>query len=334
MDFLKQHSIRINKHDWQEEEWDTRIIGFFTKVVPKCMPKEYATKVITSVFQKNKANVKIPSFRLQNISLRTDRTSTRGFGLEVKAEDSRAITAAIKANVTPGSFVPFNLRAANEIAFKKGIENVHYVNNNTWSFIVHYVSEGTFFKLENRIKTEMSIEHIIYDPTNKTMTIITAKKDFDKARDFFKANIEAWSQSLDPEDTRQFGMIPEIAHLARDDLSRNSDSYTTNSINSILSFDIDEIVVKKASSKATITPTTTATTPSDLSEPVVNESHRSEINKLKEEIQSYKKALEMCTTKMEGFQAILETINGKVSQLPSAQLEPTEQVSQTRLIYF
>ena len=79
------------------------------------------------------------------------------------------------------------------------------------------------------------------------------------------------------------------------------------------------IVVKKASSKATITPTTTATTPSDLSEPVVNESHRSEINKLKEEIMSYKKALEMCTTKMEGFQAMLETINSKVSQLPSAQ---------------
>jgi hypothetical protein len=123
---------------------------------------------------------------------------------------------------------------------------------------------------------------------------------------------------LDPKDTRQFGTIPEIAHLARDDLSSNSDSYTANSIKSILNFDIDEIVVKKASSKATITPTTTSTTPSDLSEPEVNKSHRSEINKLKEETMSYKKALEMCTTKMEVFQAMLKTINSKVSQLPSA----------------
>ena len=149
-------SILLNKHDWQEEEWDTRVIGFVTKVIPKCMPKENATKVITSIFQKNKANLRISSFRLQNISLKTDRTMTRGFGLDVRAENSSAITAAINANFTAGSFVPFNLRATNEMAFKKGIENVHFIINNKWSFIVHYVSEATFFKFENRIKAEMS----------------------------------------------------------------------------------------------------------------------------------------------------------------------------------
>ena len=120
------------------------------------MPKEYATKVITSVFQKNKANVKIPSFRLQNISLRTDRTSTRGFGLEVKAEDSRAITAAIKANVKPGNFVPFHLRAANDIAFKKAVEYMNSKNETTWAFIVNYVSEGIFLNLKNKSRCRIT----------------------------------------------------------------------------------------------------------------------------------------------------------------------------------
>jgi hypothetical protein len=30
--------------------------------------------------------------------------------------------AAIKANVKPGNFLPFHLRAANDIAFKKAVE--------------------------------------------------------------------------------------------------------------------------------------------------------------------------------------------------------------------
>ena len=44
LDFLKQHSMHLTRHDWLKEEWDTRVIGFYTIVVPKCMPREYATK--------------------------------------------------------------------------------------------------------------------------------------------------------------------------------------------------------------------------------------------------------------------------------------------------
>jgi hypothetical protein len=47
MDFLKHNNIRISKHNWQEEDWDMSIIGFFTHVFPANMPADYATKLIS-----------------------------------------------------------------------------------------------------------------------------------------------------------------------------------------------------------------------------------------------------------------------------------------------
>jgi hypothetical protein len=62
LDFLKHHSMHLTQHDWQEDEWNTNIIGFFTTVLPKTMPKEYATKVVTNELNKNKQGIKVPLF--------------------------------------------------------------------------------------------------------------------------------------------------------------------------------------------------------------------------------------------------------------------------------
>ena len=315
LDFLKHHSMHLTRHDWLEEEWDTRVIGFYTTVIPKCMPREYATKVVAAEINQNQTRLKIPPFRLQNISLRTDKHHTRGYGLEVKAEDVRSMMAAIKANVKPGNFVPFHLRAANDIAFKKAVEYMNSKNETTWAFIVNYVSEGIFFKLEEQIKMSLNTEHTIFNPIDKSMKIIIPKKQFDSARDKFKEKINDWCKTLDPDDTRQFERIPEIAHLARDDFSNSSNSYTAHSISSILSFDIEEIEVK-TTTQAT-TPPTTETTPSDLSDPILNDNTTEDILSLKAEIQKYKSELEKCTLKMEGFQVMLETIIEQVSKINS-----------------
>jgi hypothetical protein len=46
MDYLKPNNIRISKHNWQEEEWDMSVIGFFTHVFPANIPVDYATKLV------------------------------------------------------------------------------------------------------------------------------------------------------------------------------------------------------------------------------------------------------------------------------------------------
>jgi hypothetical protein len=47
MDYLKHSNIGITKHNWQEEEWDLSVIGFFTHVLPSIMPVDYATKLVS-----------------------------------------------------------------------------------------------------------------------------------------------------------------------------------------------------------------------------------------------------------------------------------------------
>jgi hypothetical protein len=193
--------MHLTQHDWQEDEWNTKIIGFFTTVLPKTMTKEYATKVVTNELDKNKQGIKIPLFRLQNIPLRTKESQTRVYGLEVKAEDVCAMMAAIKSNISPGNFVSFHMRSANEAAFEKAASYVASKNANTWSFLINYVSEGSFFKLEHKVKQALLIDHIIYDPVNKTMKVLVARKLFDQSRELLRHNLQKWCQELDPEDT-------------------------------------------------------------------------------------------------------------------------------------
>ena len=83
--------------------------------------------------------------------------------------------AAIEANVKPGNFVPFHLRAANDIAFKKAVEYMNSKNETTWAFIVNYVSEGIYFKLEEQIKMLLNTEHTIFNPIDKSLKIIIPK---------------------------------------------------------------------------------------------------------------------------------------------------------------
>ena len=305
--------MHLTQHDWQEDDWDTRVIGFFTTVFPKAMHQEYATKVVTNEFLKNRHSIKIPTFRLQNIPLSIKEVHTRVYGLEVKSADVREMMAAIKSNISPGSFIQFHMRSINEDAFEKAAKYVASKNVNTWSFMINYVSEGCFFKLKDKVKQALNIDHIIYNPIQKTMKILIAKKLFDQTREKAQNNLQKWSLELDPDNTRQFDTSPEVAYLARDDFLNSSSSYTSHSITSILSFEIDEIEVKK--SNATVAAPTTETTPSDLSDPVAPASSTNEICCLKEEVKMYKHKLEKCTTQMTKFQEMLEIIMIQVEKI-------------------
>jgi hypothetical protein len=226
--------------------------------------------------------------------------------LEVKAEDVCAMMAAIKSNISPGNFVPFHMRSANEVAFEKEASYVASKNANTWSFLINYVSKGSFFKLENKVKHALHIDHIIYDPVNKTMKVLIAKKLFDQSREIIRHSLQKWCQELDPDDTRHLHTLPEIAYLAQDDFSKSSNSYTSHSIASILSFEIEEIEVRKTNT--TVTAPIIETTPSDLSDPAGQAPAITEVSRLKEEVKKYQQELEKCTIQMEKFRPCLRQL--------------------------
>ena len=320
LDFLKQHSMHLSQHDWQEDEWNTKVIGFFTTVIPKVMNTEYATKVVNNEFKSLKHYTKVPTFRLQNIPLRIGKINTRVYGLEVKTEDVKNMMTVIKSNVSPGNFVPFHMRSVNQEAFEKAVKYIISKSENTWSFQINFISEGTFFKIEEKIKQAIKSKHVIYDPIQKTIKVLTSKKSFDQSREKVREGLQQWCQELDPDDIRLFDTYPEVAYLTRDDFSKSNDSYTSHSITSILSFEIEEIEVRKFTEE--ITAPNTETTPSDLSEPVTSDKAKAEVEQLKEEVQNYRKELEKCTLKIEGIQVMLETIIEHVSKLSSG-IPPT-----------
>ena len=226
----------------------------------------------------------------------------------------------IKSNVSPGNFVPFHMRSVNQEAFEKAVTYVTSKSENTWSFMINFISEGSFFKLEDGIKQAIKTDHVIYDPQKKTMKVLTSKNSFDQSRETIREGLQQWCQALDPDDIRLFDTYPEVAYLARDDYSKSSDSYTSHSITSILSFEIEEIEVRKP--MIDVTEPNTTTTPSDLSEPAVEGPAINEISQLKAEVKTYKQELEKYTAKMEKFQEMLETIMAQVGQMSTPIKEP------------
>ena len=124
---------------------------------------------------------------------------------------------------------------------------------------------------------------------------------------------------VDVGDIDEFDTSPEVAYLARDDFSKSSSSYTSHSITSILSFEIEEIEVKKPT--ATITAPTTEKTPSDLSDPVAPASSTNKISCLKEEVKKYQYKLEKCFTQMTKFQEMLEIIMTQVEKISTPLIE-------------
>jgi uncharacterized protein YoxC len=147
--------------------------GFFTTVFPKVMNKEYATKVVSSEFKSIKHHT--PHFVLQNIPLCTNDINTRVYGLEVKAEDVKNMMTAIKWNISPGNFVPFHMRLVNQEAFESTVKYVTRKSKNIRLFHINFISKGSFFKLKERVKQTIQTDHVIYDPLNKTMKVLTSK---------------------------------------------------------------------------------------------------------------------------------------------------------------
>ena len=245
MEFLRSNKIHITNHEWKEDEWDLTTLGFFTTVYPSVMPTEYVTKVISQKLKSSPKTHKIPLYRIKPIPLQITSSEgnlkTKAYGIEVKISDAKTMNDIFRNNLQPGDFVPFKMKSINTKAYNKAIKYIASKNENTWTILIKYMTDGSFFKLKNPIKLALSAEHIVHNPISKTARVLVPKKHFHDRRDLLKTQLATWIEDLDPEDTREFNTPPEVSHIASDDNTSDANSFYSNSIELIMTFDVKEI---------------------------------------------------------------------------------------------
>jgi hypothetical protein len=297
MAYLRENKIHISNHEWKEEDWDVTVVGFLTHIYPESMPSEHATKIVSGLFKTSHHRQKPPLFRVKPVLVRGKTSggmaTTRAFGIEVKRSDIKAMQEAIKSNLDPGIFVPFQMKQVNETAYNKAVEYVASKNANIWTIVIQYMSEGSFFKLEEKFKALPSVEHVIYDPAGQKARVLVPKSTFYCQRDALKAKLKQWVSDLDPDDIREWGIPPEVSHISKDDFSGEDGSFFTNSIALIMTFDVEEVVVHKVKPNTKSgSGTITTSTPSELSVPpviITKTADETEVHLMKVQITTYQK---------------------------------------------
>jgi hypothetical protein len=166
-------------------------------------------------------------------------------------------------------------------------------NANIWTIVIQYMSEGSFFKLEEKVKALPSIEHFIFDPAGQKARVLVPKSKFYVQRDVLKTQLKQWVYDLDPDDIREWGIPPEVSHISKDDFSGEEGSFFTNSIASIMTFDVEEVVVHKVQPNTKSgSGTITTSKPSELSVPpviITKTREENEINLLKAKNATYQR---------------------------------------------
>lgn len=310
MDFLKTHDIQMTTHHWKEEDWNTTLIGFFTNIFPKNIPLEHANKVVNQMTSGQAKKNKMPMYRVKVIPMQykspTGSIRTRVFALEVKTTEVKMAMEFVKNNMDPGTLVPFHMRTANENAYEKAIRCVQDKNENMWAIMINYVSEGAFFKLEEKIKLSTGSEHVIYMEKANKIKIMVHKNKFESVRLELKEDLLIWASDLDPEDTREYDTNPEIAHIYKDDFSDSSGSFMSRSIASLMSIEIVEVENKHPEEE-----TTTNTTPSELSfksQNVTDTKNPTDMDKLQQQVEKYRDEMAEYAIKLEKLTKIMEQI--------------------------
>jgi hypothetical protein len=130
MEYLKHSNIRISKHNWQEEEWDMSVIGFFTHVLPSTMPVEYATKLVGKDLKHLVKFQTVPKFWIIPIPVRLKHlkhpTTVYVYGIEVKTQDIKDMVSILKENINPGVFITFQLKYINQETFNKALPHIAF----------------------------------------------------------------------------------------------------------------------------------------------------------------------------------------------------------------
>ena len=143
-------------------------------------------------------------------------------------------------NLQPGTFIPFRMRKFNEEAYNKVIKFIASKSENTWTILSKCMSDGAYFKLEQPIKHNLSVEHVIHDPKAKKARILVSNKDFHECRQLLKEKLTSWVTYLDPDDIKEHNTPPEVTHISKGDNSSTDESFYSQSVETIMTFEVKD----------------------------------------------------------------------------------------------
>jgi hypothetical protein len=253
MDFLRTNNIRIVEHQWSQDDWDTRMIGFFPSSAPDHHTKDEITKNINE--RMKKWSVPMPKYRISVVPLHATIKGLRirvfVFGIEVRSKDVRSAYTALADNISqPDDFIPFRMRQVNEEAFNNGVAMVAEYQQDLRTIVIDNVTTDAYFVMENKARQMEKVITTRHISFKQSMRITVHSKDFSKIREEIKGLMTGWIQELDPSDLRGCRNDPEVAHIFRDDISDDSDSRLSVGIQSLLSLDLSELTIFKTKKTA------------------------------------------------------------------------------------
>jgi hypothetical protein len=145
------------------------------------MSAEYATKIVNKSLGNSNKRLKTPLFRLQSIPMKVvekqSHYKTRVFVLEVKTQEVKTMMEVIKSFHFSGRLrsIPRIQSHQRTSVSQRTLKYVTSKNENTWKININYVTDGTFFKIEDALKEVLKIQHIIHNPINHTMTVLVCQ---------------------------------------------------------------------------------------------------------------------------------------------------------------
>jgi hypothetical protein len=118
-----------------------------------------------------------------------------------------------------------------------------------------HITDGSFIKLEPKIKALLETDHVIHDAIKKLTKVLVNKNQFYKNRKNLRMNLANWNKELDPDDIRECNTLTEVAHIAQDSLSGIADNFFSTSITIIMALEFSKIHVPAVKSTKISEPT-------------------------------------------------------------------------------
>jgi hypothetical protein len=114
-----------------------------------------------------------------------------------------------------------------------------------------------------------------------------------------------WTQDLDPDDIREFETLPEIAHVMQNDYSTGNMSFFSTSIETIMSFEVEEVEIRRETTSNSNLQSSTST--SEVSTPALLD-RDDDILELNTKISNYQKELKIYLQKVDQIHTMLEAL--------------------------
>jgi hypothetical protein len=243
MEILQSNNAYITPHEWLSDIWEVRTIGFLTQYSPNHYPKEATTKDLNALFKNNTA---MPQYRLKCtvISSLINQTPVRVsvYAIEVQVRDIReAEKIMLKASQNPDYYISFRLKKMNPTAFRHAVAIVAQHQNDLRTIVINNVSEEAFFVLENKALQVEKIQTVHHLINKNSVCLVAYAEDILEVRKKIRLVLPDWIDELDPSDICSCGDKPVLVSTRDDNLSDESISELSQSIDSLLSLDIYEL---------------------------------------------------------------------------------------------